>query len=394
MKTRQIALFSLGFLLSLLPVCAEITVSSDFPGGSGEVVAIDQSARLIRLNPTDHPDKGWRCWWYVRLDGLTSGETLTLDVGEAPWATPDRATFSTDGGETWRQSEKGTRDGRRIRYALRFEAESALVAWGPPFLPGDAKTLVDELSHNSPHATAFTLCETREGRETPALRVRQTDAQGELPLIWVQARQHAWESGSSWVGKGFATWLVSDAAEAIALRRRHEVVFVPIMDIDNVFRGAGGKNQKPQDHNRDWTDQPHWHAVRAAQAEMRAAAENGRLAAFIDLHNPGANDKFPFFYVPPGDLMSEAAHANHQRFYAACKEEMTGPLRFTGKTIVSGPGYDPKAWKAISKNWVVRLGTPAISVTLETSWNTPASTPDGYQTVGRQLGLGLNRALK
>ena len=35
-----------------------------------------------------------------------------------------------------------------------------------------------------------------------------------------------------------------------------EIVLVPIMDIDNAATGNGGKDALPQDHNRDWSDQP------------------------------------------------------------------------------------------------------------------------------------------
>ena len=60
-------------------------------------------------------------------------------------------------------------------------------------------------------------------------------------------------------------WLVSDDPRAETLRKAAKIYVVPIMDIDNVAIGAGGKDQKPHDHNRDWSDQPHWHSVAAAQ---------------------------------------------------------------------------------------------------------------------------------
>jgi hypothetical protein len=392
--TRDVLVGCCVVLLSASTALAEITVHTDFPGGSGTVGAIDEQSATIQIDPTDHPNRGWRCWWYVRLDGLPTDEIVTLDVGEAPWATPSRATFSVDGGKTWQHSSEGVRDGKRIRYAMRFGTQTALVAWGPPFVPADASALVDRIARQSRDAVAFSLCRSREQRETPGLRVAAAGGDGppaSRPLIWVQARQHAWESGSSWVAKGFAEWLVSDAPEAVDLRRRAEVVIVPIMDIDNVHRGAGGKNQSPQDHNRDWSDTPHWRAVAAAQHALRAAADAGRLAAFIDLHNPSAGDREPYFYVPPPEILSPRASDNLGTFLAIAKAEINGPLAFRGRTIASGASYDPKAWTAISKNWVARLGTPAVSVTLETAWNTPASTCEGYETVGRQLGKSVAR---
>ena len=122
-------------VLPFLPILAsadEIKVDSDFPGGSGEVERIDSGKKLIVLNPSDYPDRGWRCWWYVKIDGIPDKESWTLDVGEAPWATPDRATFSSDGGRSWQHTEPGTRDGKRIRYTIVGNEKDLLVAWGPP----------------------------------------------------------------------------------------------------------------------------------------------------------------------------------------------------------------------------------------------------------------------
>lgn len=389
---QKFFLIAIAFFLVVGSAVAELAVDSDFPGGSGTVQSIDQEKRIIIIDPEDHPRHGWRCWWYVKITGLEPGKSVELDVGEAPWATPKQATYSEDEGKTWHHTDAGVPEGKRIRYVLAFDSTTALVAWGPPFVPSDAEALVRDIAARSPDASVFSLCRTREDRNTPALRISSSEG-SERPLIWVQARQHAWESGASWVGKGFAEWIVSDAEEAVRLRERAEIVFVPIMDIDNVFRGAGGKSQEPQDHNRDWSDAPHWKAVAAAQARIGAAAAEGRLAAFIDLHNPSAGDLFPYYYIPPRDIMSEEARANLDTFIEISKKQITGPLRFAGKVIESGPKYDPKAWQFISKNWVAKLGTPAVSVTLETAWNTPASTTEGYQAVGRQLGVVLESLL-
>jgi hypothetical protein len=383
-------------LLFSAPVAAgDLAVGIDFPGGSAAVESIDQEKRLIRLSPTAHKDRGWVCWWYFRLSGATPGETVTLDVGDAPWATPDRAAFSDDG-KTWRQTGPGKRQGQRIVYQQKIKGDTGYFAWGPPFVPADAERLVKEAAEKSPHAEAFTLCTTRENRLTPALRIAEPGTpEDERYGIWVHARQHAWESGSSWIAKGFVDWLLSDDAAAKALRRRTTITIVPVMDIDNVHRGAGGKNQVPQDHNRDWTDQPHWRSVAAAQEAIREMDAEGRFDVFLDLHNPGANARNPYFYVPPDELLSETGKRNLQTFLAAAKAEITGPLSFIGETIPSGSKYDPKNWRAISKNWVAaHCREHVVAVTLETAWNTPHSTTAGYEQVGRELGKAVERYLR
>src|SRR5687767_4690886 len=107
------------FFLCALPRgaahAADLEVQIDFPGGSGDVSSIDQRKRVIRLSPTAHKDLGWICWWYIKIVGITPGETITLDLGDGPFATPDRASFSTDN-ETWKQTKMGMRFGNRIVY--------------------------------------------------------------------------------------------------------------------------------------------------------------------------------------------------------------------------------------------------------------------------------------
>ncbi len=370
---------------------AELSVNSSFPGGSGKVVRIDQENQKVVLEPSRRPNRGWECWWYVRIDGATAGATLLVDVGDAPWATPERASISVDN-KAWRFTKPGSRARSRIAYSIEAPAEQFWLAWGPPFTPADAQRLVDRSSKHA-DATAFELCKTREMRKVPALHVRKGD-EAKRHVVWVQARQHAWEAGSSWVCQGLTDWLISDEERAGLLRDRAEVFIVPIMDIDNSAVGAGGKNQIPRDHNRDWDDKPYWPAVAAAQEKLRELNTEQRLDIFIDLHNPGATARHPYFYIVPRHLLNRRGQRNLNSFLACSREEMSGPLSFVGQTVESGSGYD-RNWKRISKNWVSLNSAPhVVSVTLETAWNTPHSDAAGYQQVGRQLGLAVERFLR
>ena len=379
------------FILRAPSAAGEIQVSADFSGGSAEVMEVDQEKRLVRLSPTAHKDRGWVCWWYVKLSGLTPGETIALDVGDAPWATPDRAAFSLDN-KSWQHTNPGKRSGKRIVYEQKVESEECWFAWGPPFTVEDAANLVARAAKKSPHATAFELCKTRAGRPVPALVVNQMGADEEKKKgIWIQARQHAWESGSSWVCRGFVEWLIGDDPQAEALCKQAVITIVPVMDIDNVAIGAGGKNQVPQDHNRDWSDEPNWNSVRAAQKRIREMDRQGRFDLFVDLHNPGAGDKSPFFFISPKEQLAPKGIENLNRFLATARLEITGPLAYKGFVRESGANYD-KNWTKISKNWVtVNTKDHVVAVTLETSWNTPNSHTAGYKTVGEQLGKAIER---
>ena len=381
----------------------ELAVRTDFENASAVVVGIEQDSGLIQIQPAGDPERGWPCWWSFQVDGIKPGRTLTIEVDRAPgnlaasWAQPGYAAYSIDHGRTWLQTAPGTAQDGRKRYTAKIDAKSAWFAWGPVFDTADARELVERIAARHPFAKPLELAKSRAGRGVPMLVVDERSA-GDAPEerfgIWIQARQHAWESGGSWVGVGFIEWLTGDDPRAVALRRKAVVYFVPVMDVDSVATGNGGKNQVPQDHNRDWSAEPHFPEVVAAQKRITELDKAGRLDVFVDLHNPAPGDLRPFFFVSPDEVLSPTGRRNLAAFVAAGKEEIVGPLPLSPTTRPSGAAYSPQ-WQAISKNWVTTHCRPhVVAVTLETSWNTPHSTTAGYTTVGRQLGLAIEKYLR
>lgn len=384
-----------------------LTVVADFEGASVEVLEINQAARSIQFAPGGDPARGWPCWWYFRVDGITPGETITLrlqassaTVGKqkplaASWAMPTQATFSTDG-ETWLHSDDGNRTDQSMVYSLQPDATSVYVAWGPPYTPHMAEEFVRKIGDNSPYAKATELCRSRGGRAVPMLYVREGDRDNRERFgVWVQARQHAWESGSSWVAQGFAEWVTSDDAEAAWLRQHAEIFIVPIMDIDNTATGNGGKNALPHDHNRDWSAEPHWNEILAAQRRIRGLVDEGRMDVFLDLHNPAPGDP-TFFYVLPREMLEEPMLSLRDRFIdlAYGRISKIKPLiPMSNKPKVTGASYHP-LWRQISSNWVSMNGNPhTVSLCLETIWNYKNSTPAGYRAVGANLAAAVQEYL-
>ncbi len=415
------SLMAPGAILLLLPLAivrSEVVVSTEFPGGSGEVRMIGTAQRtsdpaeqtsnpaeqMIHIHPTVHRDRGWPCWWYVRLDGLQPGERVSFQVSANPqefsagqvlarqWSQPDRAAISLDNLH-WSQTPPHRKlAGGVVQYQFVASASTVWLAWGPPFLPSDSDELLSRIALQTPTAERFVLATTRQGREVPAIRLTESSSpNGKRKAIWVQARQHAWESGSSWVGRGLIQWAASNDPAAISLRRTTDVYFVPIMDVDNVVAGAGGKNARPRDHNRDWTATPHYPEVAAAQKKLLELNQDARLAVFIDLHNPGSGHKQPYFYGPPNltEMPADQQQA-YARLLAATAAAMSGPLELHPRYRFATYIKTDEERARVSRNWVDdHTDSHVIALTLETAWNTPHSTTSGYQTVGRQLGEAL-----
>ncbi len=399
-------LFTLCFQLTAI---ADVKVRTDFEGGSALIESIDQTNKTIRFTPGGDPARGWACWWYLRVEGIAKGDTWTLDLAAsskptrndgklqpnplaASWAMPDRATFSTDE-KTWSHTAPGKRVDKRIHYTVTGNGGPLWIAWGPPFTPRDTDKLLAETKAKLPGAAIFELATTREKRVVKGLRIHESKILNP-PVIWVHARQHAWESGASWVARGFTEWLVSEDADALWLRANAEIFLVPIMDVDNVATGNGGKEADPRDHNRDWAEQPVYPEVAAAQKRLLALAKEGRLGLFLDLHNPAPGDRQPFFFVGPEENLTPQAKENRAKFLAETVTYINGPLAVEKKVRTTGASYHPLV-KQISGMWVTANGNPdTVAACLETSWNTPHSTTAGYLIVGKQLGQAVTAYLR
>ena len=406
----KMVLAAIAFILfdGMLFAEEKLGVKADFEGASVTVLEINEKERSISFMPGGDPLRGWPCWWYFRVTGIMPGETITLKLKGstatvmkpgAPlskplaslWAMPMRATYSVDNA-AWKHTEKGVRDNEWMIYKIKPEAETFMIAWGPPYTPKDAEKFMLNLSQKCPQSKATELCRSLGNRIVPMLHVKEGDLVEKKRFgVWVQARQHAWESGSSWVSQGFAEWVVSDHPDAIWLRKHAEIFIVPIMDIDNTATGNGGKDAFPQDHNRDWSREPHWKETAAAQRMIEKLVKEDRMDVFLDLHNPGPGDP-TFFFTLPDDQLNKLAIPLRNRFIELTYSRVSKinpPFLMKDKPKPAGVGYTPK-WQEMSANWVSMKGNPhTVSLCLETSWDTPSSTTEGYRKVGASLGAGL-----
>lgn len=413
MPHRVSSLHSITFAMLVFiagEVRGEISIHTDFDGGSAKVVSIDQAARVIRFKPGGDAARGWPCWWHFRAEGLPVGEDVTFEVmaSEQPLLTDDKrkgkrvglvvtgpeSAFMSADGATWTQTPVGEKkpEGATppevMSYRVKATTSTLWLAWGPPFLPKDTVALAQK------HASTwkpFELARTREGHSVTALHSKP--AKADAPAILVLARQHAWECGSSWVCAGFIEWLASDEGPAVWLREHAEVIAVPVMDVDRVLTGDGGKEGLPHDHNRDWTDAPHYPEVAAAQKLVRDFTAQQRFAVFFDLHNPGTGGRSSFFALPKEELTALSAELQ-SRFIEIARDEFKGAIPFSPITSFDGPDYS-RFWQRISKNWVHTHAAPdALKLTLETVNNIRAATIDGYRETGADLGRSVSTYLQ
>jgi len=386
-------------------------VVTAFPGGSARVLKLEPARNTVHITPAGDPKRGWPCWWYFRLDGVDTNQPVVLEVTAnqavvqdgapdktrklpANWSLPAQAAFSTDG-TNWEHTARGEKQGDRSTYRIPASNSTLWLAWGPPFTLKDADQLIQRTCDLCPYAKSFVLARTRGGRPVPGVRLAQPGAaDGPRFSVWIQARQHAWESGSSWVARGFAEWLVSNDPAAESLRKKADIVIIPVMDVDNVETGQGGKEQVPHDQDQDWRGTPYFPEVAAGMKSLSALAKADRLDLFLDLHNPGPSARDIDFYLPPVPLLFPERLTNNARFFKIVHEQMTGSIQFNGRMGPNNQTYDPAVNRVVD-GWVGAQGRPhVVSLTMETPWNLSSSTASGYLKVGEQLGRSINLYLQ
>jgi hypothetical protein len=112
--------------------------------------------------------------------------------------------------------------------------------------------------------------------------------------IWLQARDHAWESPTSFIMEGALKFIVSDDPAARELRKKTIFVFTPMVDPDGVALGRVRFNAHGWDLNRHWDDvdlrDPVWlqrlPEVWYYKKAIRDYVGTGRkISLMVNLHN-------------------------------------------------------------------------------------------------------------
>lgn len=372
----------------------ELSVRSNFPGAAVKVLSIDPQKRLIRFDVPESPVGAHRSWWYFRVEGATAGQPLHLELNFGRTRVK-RAVFSSDGLD-WSFTDPARVDEAKetATFSQLMPTSSGYFAWYVPYLQEHAAQVVANAEKSCSHARRFELCRSEADRPVWAVRFSEPGASDETRYgIWVQARQHAWEIGGSWTAHGLIQWLASDDDTARTLRQKAQVFVVPIMDVDSVEKGSGGKWQLPHDHNRDWSDKPHWNSVKAAMKRCRELDNEGRLDIFLDLHDPTWQAPFEFWCNPYPTMLGQRRR-NTDYFLMCAQGEIVGPLVFDPEVFSPYTLDTPTAgnWSSQRTRSHVVGGTCEVGVYPPTGFK--EAPPTQHFIAGAELGRTFERFLK
>jgi len=245
-----------------------ILFSTNFPGGQlGKIEAVDANSYRCWV-PGQYNEQGRNrqtSWYYFRLErvkGRPLSLTMTDLVGEynyRPGAVPHGAdngpAWSTDGQNwTYFTTEQWLWDAEKKEGTIRFTPDSDVlwIAHQPPYTPADLDRMLQEIAKN-PSARIEMIGQTAGGKKIPMVTVTDCATPDEgKKCVWLQARQHAWESGTSFVMEGALRFITSDDPKAVELRKAMVFRFIPMCDIDGSAAGMVRFNANGYDVNRNW----------------------------------------------------------------------------------------------------------------------------------------------
>ena len=245
-----------------------VRFNTDFEGGSlGMVERLGEDAYRCRVKgQQDEQGRNRQATWYFfRMDGVRGRDlalTMSDFVGEynfKPGACgmgPDIVPAFSDDGERWQPVPEIVWDDRakEATIKLRPGRDSVWVAHQPPYTNRRLAGLLDQVDR-SDDARVEVIGKTVRGRDLHLITV--TDAavpDVDKRTVWLQARQHAWESGTSMVMEGALQFITSEDLDARSLRRRVVFKFTPMVDPDGCAAGQIRFNANGFDVNRHWEE--------------------------------------------------------------------------------------------------------------------------------------------
>ncbi len=168
----------------------------------------------------------------------------------------------------WKPVPLQSLPGNRVQLAIRMPGPKLYVARVEPYRLSDLDRLLASVRTNR-LVQIVNIGKTVEGRPLEIVRIGDPNAPYR---VFLRARAHPWEAGSSWVVEGFIRRLIRDDEFSQKCLSRYCAYVLPMANKDGVARGRTRFNLEGKDLNRDW-DKP---------ADPQLAPENYALEQWLE----------------------------------------------------------------------------------------------------------------
>lgn len=289
-----------------------ILINKAFEGGSiGKIEKLgDTEFRMYVEGQYDERGRNRQpSWFYFRMDQV-AGRELTLrltdfggeynDLPSAARISPRMRPVYSEDGRSWRHLDETVwnAETKELTLTLRPSADTVWVAYQAPYGYSRIRDLNAEIG-DSRWARLEVIGQSVRGRPIEAITVsdfsKPDDAKKHL---WLIARQHAWESGTSFVVEGALRFIVSDDPVAQNLREQAVITIVPTMDPDGCALNHVRFNANGYDVNRNWEKvdlrDPSWlrkmPEIWYVKRAVRDAHARRPIDLLVNLHNNAGNE--------------------------------------------------------------------------------------------------------
>lgn len=365
-------------------------------------------------NNASLPDS-FRTWFYVRGDHLPTQSAMNLSFDRFGFSDPFKPIYSYDQSnwqyfddhETrWHPCTQETLNQCRLELTKQFERTTVWIARTYPYTPTDLQCFLNKYNGN-PYLRTEIIGNT-ESCGFPIYKLTIGDrSDGETKqLVWLHARTHPAETGSSFVLEGLISTLLSNDPLAQSLRENYEFHIVPMHNVDGIVKGnyrttPSSKNLEAEWRTNEdfpWTlkfNAPQENRVLNARMLQLAMGEESVVLA-LNLHSSNsAPQKAAFFYPHFGNdtqkySAPERALWNKQlQFIASVSRHYDG--RITPPPAEGGNSFlktaFPETW------WWKNKKDAVNAITLETTYGTAGFDHWVAQNDLRNLGVALLKAI-
>ncbi len=285
-----------------------ISISTDFEGGNlGSIQQRSKNHWQCALPGERDADNRNRqaSWYYFRIDGAKE-QPLTIELtelvgeynyqyGSHPVTAQTRPVISYDQAHWLHLSDQQVRwNEADTTLSLTFtpDRDTVWVAHIPPYTTEPLTQLLTTYQ-GYPSVVLRTIGYSPQQRPLQLMTITNPQvALDQKKVVWLMARQHSWEAGTSYVMDAAIRYLL-DSAQGQALLDRIVFQIIPMGDPDGVARGGVRFNAFGHDLNRNWD-----HMVAEEMAEIAAQkraittwlAEGHPIDLFLTLHNTESAD--------------------------------------------------------------------------------------------------------
>ena len=396
---------------------------------------VRDSSALIQLDNDNHDDSLnsiplWRNWWYFKLNQLSTQRSYLIQINDIfqsndrGWEFDYTPIYSYDQhhwqrfdiNEVEAQTTPDTNNGlvRQINIDKQYDKSTVYVARFYPYTKSNFDEFYQTLK--TKHADLFEHQYIK--RQTlgyspvhhlgiDMLTITDPNvSNNQKQRIWIQARSHAAETGSSFVVEGIINWLMNDNNVDVDTALSHFIFnIVPFHNPDGIFDGNYRTNSRSQNLENSWLRQNSNPVALSSQAPIENQILNKEMQTLsgsstpfllaLNLHSTQSSPERRAFFFPhfgPAALGYSTDEAelwnNSLRFINGVRRHYTNEQ---GESLIEDnpqQGSNSFVSKSYPESWWwANFGPKVMAVTMETTYE-KGGYQQGYVTPDRLRNLG------